>query len=77
LRPFLDIAPDFSAEIEDVRDLGDTIVIRLHLRGHGIASGASMEQTAWQVAEWRNGKCIRWRTFLTEAEALQAARLRE
>ena len=73
----LGIAPDFSTEVEDVRDLGDITVARAHIRGHGIASGASMEQTLSQVAEWRQKKCARRRTFASEAEALEAAGLRE
>ena len=44
---------------------------------HGIASGAAIEQTLWQYAEWRQQKCVRWRTFLSEAEALEAAGLGE
>ena len=73
----LGIAPDFSTEVEGVRDLGDMTVARAHIRGHGIGSGASMEQTLWQVAEWRQKKCVRWRTFASEAEALEAAGLSE
>ena len=69
--------PDFSTEVEDVRDLGRITVARAHIRGHGIASGASMEQTLSQVAEWRQKKCARRRTFGSEAEALEAAGLRE
>jgi ketosteroid isomerase-like protein len=66
-----------SSEIEDVRDLGDVTVARLRLRGHGIESDAPWEQTQWQVAEWRNRKCVRLRTVQSEAEALEAAGLRE
>ena len=73
----LEIAPDYSLKVEDVRDLGDVIVARVRLRGHGVASGASMEQTVWQVAEWREKKCVRWHTFGSEAEALEAAGLSE
>jgi hypothetical protein len=36
-----------------------------------------MEQTLWQVAEWRQKRCVRWRTFASEAEALEAAGLSE
>ena len=74
---WLGIAPDFSTEIEDIRDLGDVTVVRVRLRGHGIGSGATMDQTAWQVAEWRQKKCVQWRTFTSEAEALEAVGLRE
>jgi ketosteroid isomerase-like protein len=73
----LEVAPDFSVEVDEVRDREDVTVALVRLRGHGIASGASMEQTAWQFAEWRERKCVRWRTFPSEAEALQAAGLSE
>jgi ketosteroid isomerase-like protein len=66
-----------SAEIEDVRDAGDVTVTRMRFRGHGIESEAPWEQTQWQVAEWRQGKVIRLLAFLSEADALEAADLRE
>jgi ketosteroid isomerase-like protein len=73
----LRVFPDFSAEIEEVRDLGDVTVTRAHLRGHGTESDAPWEQTQWHVAEWRHKKSIRWRVFMSEAEALEAAGLSE
>ena len=74
---WLAVAPDFGGEVEDVGVLGDVTVVRVRLRGHGVGSGASMEQTVWQFAEWRQRKCVRYRTFESEAEALEAAGLRE
>jgi ketosteroid isomerase-like protein len=68
---------DLSSEIEEVRDLGDVIVARIRLRGHGIGSDAPWEQTQWHVTEWRQRKVIRWRVYADEAEALEAAGLRE
>ena len=73
----LSVAPDFSTEVEDGRDLGDVTVVRVRVRGHGVASGASMEGTIWQVGEWRQEKCVRWQTCASEAEALEAAGLSE
>jgi hypothetical protein len=46
-------------------------------RGHGTGSDAPWEQTQWHVAEWRDKKVIRWRIFMSESEALEAAGLRE
>jgi ketosteroid isomerase-like protein len=71
------VYPDFSTEIEEIRDLGDVTVARLRVRGHGVESDAPMEQETWQVGEWRDNKVIRWDTFLSEAEALEAAGLSE
>ncbi len=74
---WLAVAPDFSTEVEEVRDLGDVTVARFRVRGHGIGSGATIEQTVWQLAEWRQKKCVRFLHFANEADALEAAGLRE
>ena len=68
---------DFRTEIEEVRDLGDVTVTRIRFHGRGGESDAPWEQTQWQVAHWRRGKMIRGGTFLSEAEALEAAGLEE
>ena len=73
----LSVYPDFTSEIEEVRDLGDVTVARQRFRGQGIQSDALIEQMQWFVTQWRNGKAIWWRTFQSEAEALEAAGLSE
>jgi ketosteroid isomerase-like protein len=73
----LSVFPDFRAEADEVRDRGDVTVVGGRLRGHGTESDASFEQTYWEIWKWRHGKCIRWHTFRTEAEALEAAGLQE
>ena len=40
-------------------------------------SDAPWEQAQFPVMEWRNKKAIWWRILLSEAEALEAAGLRE
>ena len=69
--------PDFSAHLYDVRGLGDITLARGCLRGTGAGSGASFERTLWMTNEWRNGKQVWWDAFDSEAEALEAVRLRE
>ena len=73
----LGIFPDFSTELAEVRDLGDVTVTQHHLYGHGSGSDVPMEQTNWDVAQWRDKKVIWWRAFRTEAEAIKAAGLEE
>ena len=71
---------DFNSEALNVRDAGDTgelTFATLHIRGHGAGSGTPIDATAWQVSRFRGGKCIGWRVFTSEREALEAARLRE
>jgi ketosteroid isomerase-like protein len=68
---------DLSVEIDDVRDLGEVTVARVRLRGRGRESDAPMQQTQWHAMWWRHKRAIRWRVFLNEAEAVQAAGLLE
>jgi ketosteroid isomerase-like protein len=68
---------DLSVEIDEVRDLGEVTVARMRLRGRGRESDAAMQQTQWHVTRWRHKTAIRWRVFLSEAEAFQAAGLLE
>jgi ketosteroid isomerase-like protein len=72
---FLGILPDYTVEVERVRDLGDVTVAQLCGRGHGAASATPLVETFWQATRWREGKCVWWRNFSTEAEALEAAGL--
>jgi ketosteroid isomerase-like protein len=69
--------PDFHAEIVEVHDHGDVTVATLHFRGHGAESNTPLDATAWQVAQFRNGRCIGWRVYMSKAEALAAAGLSE
>jgi ketosteroid isomerase-like protein len=73
----LDVYPDFAAEIEEIRDLGDRTIARVRVHAHGVGSDMPMGTTMWHVAEYRPGKTIGWRFVNSEAQALEAAGLRE
>jgi ketosteroid isomerase-like protein len=73
----LAILPDLTAELYEVRALGDMTVARGRLHGTGAGSGASFERTLWLVNKWREAKVVWWRAFESEAEALEAAGLSE
>jgi ketosteroid isomerase-like protein len=73
----LDAFPDFRTEVDEVRDLGDMVIVRVRITGHGAGSDALFEQSSYQVLEWRRKKMLRWLTFRSEAEALKAAGLSE
>ena len=73
----LDVYPDFTAEVEDLRDLGHRMILRVRFHGHGVASDVPMSRTMWQVGESRHGRIRGWRFVTSEAEALQAAGLSE
>ena len=66
-----------SFEVDTIRDLGDTMFVALRVRGRGTGSEVPIEQRGWHVMNWRDGRVIRVRAFLREAEALEAAGLAE
>jgi ketosteroid isomerase-like protein len=69
--------PDFSAEIVQLHDLGDLTIAVLRLRGHGAGSDTPVDTAAWHVSRFRDGKCIGWRVYTSEREALEAVGLSE
>jgi ketosteroid isomerase-like protein len=69
--------PDYYFEVVDVRDLGDVTLASLRALGHGAGSDVPFEDLLWHASQWRRGQCVWWRAFDTEAEALEAAGLRE
>ena len=42
------------------------------MRGHGAESDTPVDAAAWQVSQFRRGKCIGWRVYTSEREALEA-----
>ena len=71
------VAPDFSLEIDDIRDLGDSLLVAVRVHGHGSGSGVPVEQSLWQVVKFRHEKLVWWRSYASEHQALEAAGLRE
>jgi ketosteroid isomerase-like protein len=72
-----DAFPDYTIEVEEVRDLEDVMLVQLHARSRSAHSDAPFSDRFWQSCEWRHGKCVAWRIFSTERQALEAARPRE
>ena len=72
----VDFLPDIVLNVVTVRDLGDLTVTTGRMRGHAAGSDTPLDQ-ALDCAVWRDGKCVWWGTYETEAEAVQAVRLRE
>ena len=69
--------PDFSAEVVELRDLGDSTLAVLHIRGHGAGSDTPVDASTWQVSQFRHGQCIGWHVYTSEREALEAVGLAE
>ncbi len=74
---FLGAFPDYAIEIEEVRDLGDMTLAHIRGRGHVAGSATPLIDSFWEALKWRDGKCVWWRNCSTEADALDAAGLRE
>ena len=77
-RAWLDAFPDLTAEVVEVRDLGDLTLTEQRMRGHSADSDIPIEQTVWVVTEWRDKKIVWWSPqYSAEAQALEAAGLSE
>ena len=66
-----------SAEVTEVRELGERVVAIGRLRMRGKESGAETASPMGFVADFKDGKAILVRTYLDATEALEAAGLRE
>jgi ketosteroid isomerase-like protein len=73
----LDAIPDYTLETVEARELGNLTLTTLRTRGHGADSDTPVVDTVWVVVDWRDKKVVRWRVLSTQAEALEAAGLRE
>jgi ketosteroid isomerase-like protein len=71
-REALEILPDLTVQLKELRDMGDAVLVHGQLRGHGAGSGASFERTYWGVFRCRDQSVASWYAFQTEAEALEA-----
>ena len=76
-RGFLEPWSHITIEAEDIAGAGDSVVATVRQRGVGRESGAATELRYFQVWSFRDRKVIRLENFRTEAEALEAAGLRE
>jgi ketosteroid isomerase-like protein len=73
----VEFLPDVVLDIATVRDVGDLTVIGGRMRGRAAGSDTPLDEALWTAGEWRDGRCVWWGTYDTEAQALQAARLRQ
>jgi ketosteroid isomerase-like protein len=78
-RQWLSAWRDLQFEIQDLRDGGDEIVALIHKqRQWGRHSGIETEMPPYGIVfTIRNGKVVRWRLYLNQISALEAAGLAE
>jgi ketosteroid isomerase-like protein len=71
------VFPDFNATVLEVRAVGDATISNVRFQGRGGESDVPFEDTIWLVAKWRDGRAVWVKSYLEEAEALEAAGLSE
>jgi uncharacterized protein len=72
---FLAAWDSHHAEIVETMEVGDSVLVMLHLVGRGVGSGIELDQTDAHLFTLRHGKITRWRNFSQRSEALEAAGL--
>ena len=68
----LDVFPDWMPQIEDARDMGGRVLLRVRVEGHGTGTGIKLDRHAWNVVEVHDGRVTSSAFFRTEEEALAA-----
>jgi ketosteroid isomerase-like protein len=66
-----------NIELERITEVGDHVVVLLHVQGQGRGSGAPLDQRFGHVLTMRNGKAIRFAWFTDQTEALESVGLSE
>jgi ketosteroid isomerase-like protein len=69
----LAVFPNWQPQVEEAREVGGRVVLRVRAEGAGTGSGIEVDRVIWQVAEVRAGRLKAWKFFRTEDEALVAA----
>jgi ketosteroid isomerase-like protein len=68
---------DYRVEVEKLIDFGEHVLAKTRHHGRGKGSGVEVEQEIFQLWTFRHDRVVRARMYYDEAEALEAARLRE
>ncbi len=68
---------DYELRTEEFIDAGEHVVVTIHVRARGAASGIEVDARSHQVHTLRDGKLIRMDEYLVRDEALKAAGLAE
>jgi uncharacterized protein len=77
MRTWREMFDDWRFEIEEMIDAGDRVLVLGTEFGRGKGSGVEIEQPRFNVWWLRNGRVVRYRSYLDRDQALEAAGLRE
>jgi ketosteroid isomerase-like protein len=70
---FRTFEPGYHLEIQESRDLGDTVFLNASHHGRGRASGAEVHGQTGYLYTLRDGKIVRAELYPSPADALEAA----
>ncbi len=68
---------DPRAEIQELIEAGDQVLVRVTARGRGKQSGVESSWHFWHLWTVQHGKIVHGQGFVSREEALEAAGLRE
>jgi ketosteroid isomerase-like protein len=66
---------DARAEVSELLDAGDQVLVSATARGRGKLSGVETQWETWQLWTLRDGKLVRGQGFTSREEAVEAAGL--
>jgi ketosteroid isomerase-like protein len=72
LGAFFETWEQFDLTVEEIVDAGEQVAVVALIRARGKASGASVEQRIGHVLTFSGGKAVRWQSYTTPEEALEA-----
>ena len=67
---------EYAVELEAHWEIGDTVLVFLHQTGIGRESAIEFELRDAHVWTFRDGRAVRWRTYLDRDEAMRAVGLK-
>src|SRR5881296_2895941 len=62
-RQMLDAFEDLRLQPEEFLDLGDKLLLTVHLRAHGSGSGVPIDERGLSLLRLQRGLVVRWRDF--------------
>ena len=77
LEGFAQAIGGLHVEVQEVRDLGETILLVVIQSGKGTSSGVPIEQPFTYILAFEDDRCVRWRIYADHEKALEAVGLRE
>ena len=72
-----DTFEEYRVVADEVRDLGDRVLMLARVEGRGRGSGVKVDTPYGTISDFRGGKISRIRTYLDHGETLRAAGLSE